>query len=175
MRRDDVTETSTLRVSSMSQLTSRCLIGAIMAFGAIHGAAAQGERSKQATPDRTESAKPPATPATQASKSKPQQQDTATKIEVYGFAQADIGYDFEQNDPHLYDVNRPSKLPATHHQFGNDNRTFVSARQSLFGVKGWIPTNGPDIKTVFEWDLFGVGPDAGQFTIRPRHIYGQWG
>ena len=28
---------------------------------------------------------------------------------------------------------------------------------------------------VFDWDLFGVGVDAGQTTIRPRHMYGQWG
>ena len=28
---------------------------------------------------------------------------------------------------------------------------------------------------VFDWDLFGVGLDAGQTTIRPRHMYGQWG
>src|SRR6185369_4322658 len=44
-----------------------------------------------------------------------------------------------------------------------------------FGVKAAVPTYGKDFKVVFEFDLFGVGPDAGQTTIRPRHMYGQWG
>jgi hypothetical protein len=161
----------------MSMLMSRWFVGAVLTCAAVQSATAQANR--QVTPTKAQAAKseslytaPAATPQASA---KRQQSDTSTKIEVYGFAQADMGYSFEQSDPKWYDVNRPSKLPATHHAFGNDGRTFVSARQSRFGVKGWIPTGGPDIKTVFEFDLFGVGPDAGQFTIRPRHIYGQWG
>jgi hypothetical protein len=52
----------------------------------------------------------------------------------------------------------------------------LSARQSRFGTKATIPTShGPDITVVFDWDLFGVGIDAGQTTIRPRHMYGRWG
>lgn len=104
-----------------------------------------------------------------------QQRDTATRIEVYGFAQADAIYQFKQSNPDWFDVNRPSRLPAFDDQFGRDGRSWISARQSRLGVKAAIPTSGPDIKAVFEWDLFGVGADAGQFTIRPRHIYGQWG
>ena len=101
--------------------------------------------------------------------------DTATRVEIYAFAQADMIYDFMQNNPEWFDVNRPSRLPAFDDQFGNDHRTWVSVRQSRFGVKATIPTPGPDAKVVFEWDLFGVGVDAGQTTIRPRHMYGQWG
>jgi hypothetical protein len=108
---------------------------------------------------------------------KPARRDTSTVIEIYGFAMADAIYDFEVNNPDWFDVNRPSKLPAFRGEFGGDHRTWFSARQSRFGTKATIPTgNGrPDLKVVFDWDLFGVGTDAGQTTIRPRHMYGQWG
>ena len=70
----------------------------------------------------------------------------------------------------------PSKLPAFQDEFGHNGHTWFSARQSRFGAKASIPTSsGKDIKVVFDWDLFGVGVDAGQTTIRPRHMYGQWG
>jgi len=104
------------------------------------------------------------------------QPDTATRIEIYGFAQADAIGDFRTNNPDWFDVNRPSKLPAFQDEFGHNGHTWFSARQSRFGAKATIPTSsGKDIKVVFDWDLFGVGVDAGQTTIRPRHMYGQWG
>ena len=104
------------------------------------------------------------------------QPDTATRIEIYGFAQADAIGDFRSNNPDWFDVNRPSKLPAFPDEFGHNGHTWFSARQSRFGAKATIPTSsGKDIKVVFDWDLFGVGIDAGQTTIRPRHMYGQWG
>lgn len=106
---------------------------------------------------------------------KPQSSDTTTRIEIYGFAQADAIGDFKSNDPNWFDVNRPTKLPSTPDQFGKNGHTWISARQSRIGTRASIPTFGPDIKVVFEWDLFGVGVDAGQTTIRPRHMYGQWG
>jgi hypothetical protein len=110
---------------------------------------------------------------TQAANGQPR--DTATRLEVYGFAMVDAIYDFDQNNPDWFDVNRPSRLPSSDNQFGRDGRTWFSARQSRFGVKAAIPTSRSDIKAVFEFDLFGVGGDAGQTTIRPRHMYGQWG
>src|SRR5215467_3241620 len=104
------------------------------------------------------------------------QKDTSIKIEIYGFAMADAIFDFKTNNPDWFDVNRPSKLPAFDDEFGHNGHTWFSARQSRFGTKATIPTpNGPDIKVVIDWDLFGVGVDAGQTTIRPRHMYGQWG
>jgi hypothetical protein len=128
----------------------------------LSGMLAQGLTAQSATPQASV-------------KTKKQPADTATKIEVYGFAQADAIYEFNQSNPDWFDVNRPSRLPASDGQFGRDGRTWLSARQSRFGVKATIPTPLSDIKATFEWDLFGVGADAGQTTIRPRHIYGQWG
>lgn len=104
------------------------------------------------------------------------QPDTTTRIEIYGFAQADAIGDFRSNNPDWFDVNRPSKLPAFEDEFGHNGHTWFSARQTRFGTKAMIPTSsGKDIKVVVDWDLFGVGVDAGQTTIRPRHMYGQWG
>ena len=116
---------------------------------------------------------PPTAPATSASAQAP---DTSATVEIYGFAQGDAIYDFNQNNPNWFDVNRPSRLPAFKNEFGANGHTWISARQSRFGVKATVPTpKGPPFKVTFEYDLFGVGPDQGQFTIRPRHIYGQWG
>jgi hypothetical protein len=95
-------------------------------------------------------------------------------LEIYGFGQADAIVDFEQNNPDWYDVLRPSKLPAFHHEFGNDGHFYLSPRQSRFGAKGTLPTSNGDVFAQFEFDMFGVNPDAGLTTIRLRHAYGQW-
>jgi hypothetical protein len=106
---------------------------------------------------------------------KKQQGDTSIRIEIYGFTQGDMINDFKTNDPNWFDVNRPSKLPAFTDEFGHNGHTWLSARQTRFGTKATIPTSTQPITVVFDWDLFGVGADAGQTTIRPRHMYGQWG
>jgi len=108
-------------------------------------------------------------------KVKKQQVDTSIKIEIYGFTQGDMINDFKTNNPDWFDVNRPSRLPAFTDEFGHNGHTWFSARQSRFGTKATIPTSTKPITVVFDWDLFGVGVDAGQTTIRPRHMYGQWG
>jgi hypothetical protein len=110
----------------------------------------------------------------QASAAAPKQASVAT-VEVYGFAMADAIYEFKQSNPDWFDTHRPSRLPAFEDQFGRDGRTWFSARQSRLGAKGTIPTSRSPIEVVFEFDLAGVGVDAGQTTIRPRHMYGQWG
>jgi hypothetical protein len=42
-------------------------------------------------------------------------------------------------------------------------------------VRANLPTGGQTLRTQFEFDLFGVGADEGQTTIRIRHVYGAWG
>ena len=95
-------------------------------------------------------------------------------LEIYGFGQADAIVDFKVNNPDWYDVNRPSKLPSFPGEFGRDGHFYLSPRQSRFGAKGVLPTSDGDVTAVFEFDMFGVGRDAGQTTIRLRHAYGQW-
>jgi hypothetical protein len=96
-------------------------------------------------------------------------------VEVYGFVMTDAGYQFKQNDPLWFDVLRPTKLPAFENQFGADGNVYFSVRQTRFGARATIPTGLGDIKTTFEFELFGTGVDAGQTTFRLRHAYGELG
>jgi hypothetical protein len=100
--------------------------------------------------------------------------DEKGTLEIYGFGQADAIVDFKQNNPDWYDVNRPSRLPNVANQFGEDGHFYLSARQSRLGVRGETPTANGLVKGQFEIDMFGVGGDAGQTTIRLRHAWGQW-
>lgn len=103
-------------------------------------------------------------------------------LEIYGFAQLDAIYDFQRVDSDWDATLRASTIPVTCDGVDNDegcgrnsgNMTF-SARQSRFGVKGHVPTAYGSMDTQFEFDLFGVGPDAGQTTFRLRHAYGSLG
>jgi hypothetical protein len=87
----------------------------------------------------------------------------------------DSGYDFGQIDPNWFDVVRPTKLPAFANQFGQNGQAFFSVRQTRFGVKTSTPTSYGDLKTIFEFELFGTGVDAGQTTFRLRHAWGEMG
>ncbi len=97
------------------------------------------------------------------------------RLDVYGFAMLDMGYQTRQNDANWFDVVRPTKLPAFEDQFGEDGHWFAGVRQSRLGVKGFLPTDVGELKTTFEFELFGVGVDQGQTTFRLRHAYGELG
>jgi hypothetical protein len=98
-----------------------------------------------------------------------------TKVDLYGFIMVDMGYDFDQVNPDWYDVERPTKLPAFPNEFGADGNFWASVRQSRLGVKTWTPTKLGELYTIFEFELFGTGVDAGQTTFRLRQAYGQLG
>jgi len=109
--------------------------------------------------------------------STPAQAASAPQFTIYGFAMADYIYDVDRVDPLWEDTLRPSKIPTEEGEFGSDGQSLFSAKQSRLGVKGDIPVGGgfDDITFKFEFDMFGVGDDAGQTTIRLRHAYGEWG
>lgn len=96
-------------------------------------------------------------------------------LDLYGFAMLDSGYDFETNDPLWFDVNRPTKLPSFPGQFAPNGKVFAGVRQSRFGLKTVNETPLGQLKTIFEFELFGTGIDAGQTTFRIRHAYGELG
>ena len=96
-------------------------------------------------------------------------------FEVYGFAMAEAGYNFKTIDPNWYDALRVTKLPANKHEFLPDGKVFYSVRQSRLGVKSTTFTSLGLLKTQFEFDMFGVGSDAGQTTIRLRQAWGSIG
>jgi len=101
--------------------------------------------------------------------------DAKPTFEIYGFAMLDIGHDFKQIDPSWFDTLRVTKLPSVEKQFGEDHNTFAGVRQSRLGVRSSTPTTLGDLKTTFEFELFGTGVDAGQTTFRLRHAYGELG
>jgi hypothetical protein len=110
-------------------------------------------------------------PGQQAAPPQPQQ----GTLELYGFAMLDSGYQFKQNDPDWFDVVRPTKLPSFTDEFAPDGKVFFGVRQTRFGIKTSTPTSLGDLKTIFEFELFGTGVDAGQTTFRLRHAYGELG
>ncbi len=96
-------------------------------------------------------------------------------LEIYGFAMTDAGYNTKQIDPSWSDALRITKLPTYKDQFAPDGQVFFGVRQSRFGVRGWTQTPVGELKAVFEFDMFGVGVDEGQTTMRLRHAYGEIG
>ena len=118
---------------------------------------------------------PTPTPAAVATQDTAPKAEAKPRLDIYGFAMLDMGYQTKQNDPDWFDVLRPVKLPAYPNQFGEDGHFFAGVRQSRLGVKGFIPTDVGEIKTIFEFELFGTGVDAGQTTFRLRHAWGELG
>jgi len=96
-------------------------------------------------------------------------------VNFYGFVMLDSGYDFGQVNPNWFDVVRPTQLPSFHNEFAPSGNVYASVRQTRFGVKSSTPTPYGDLNTVFEFELFGTGVDAGQTTFRLRHAYGELG
>ena len=113
---------------------------------------------------------PQATQTTVQATSQPQ-----PSFEIYGFAMLDIGHNFTQIHPDWTDTLRLTKLPSSKDEFGKDNSTFAGVRQSRLGVKSSTPTDFGDLKTIFEFELFGTGVDSGQTTFRLRHAWGELG
>ena len=70
---------------------------------------------------------------------------------------------------------RPSRIPTVGGQFGSDGQSIFSVRQSRLGAKATGMLAGKPYEAKFEFDLFGVGKDEGQTTIRIRHAYVSWG
>ena len=96
-------------------------------------------------------------------------------FEIYGFAMLDMGENFKQIDPNWSDTMRVTKLPSVENQYGEDGSFFAGVRQSRLGVRSSTPTTMGDLKTTFEFELFGTGVDEGQTTFRLRHAYGELG
>ena len=105
----------------------------------------------------------------------PPQPDPKPTFEIYGFAMMDIGQNFKQIDPDWFDTMRVVRLPSFENQYGRNNSTFASVRQTRFGVRSSVPTALGEFKTLFEFNMFGSGVDAGQTTLRLRHAWGELG
>ncbi len=99
-------------------------------------------------------------------------------LDIYGFVMMDAIYDFNRSHPNWTAALRPSRIPVVcpgDPGCGKDGETTFSVRQTRLGVNSLIPTEIGDLKSKFEFDMFGVGPDEGKTTIRLRHAYGELG
>jgi len=105
----------------------------------------------------------------------PAADDPKPRLEIYGFAMLDMGVNFKTINPNWSDTLRVTRLPSADEQFGKDGSTFAGVRQSRLGVKSFTPTGLGELRTTFEFELFGTGVDEGQTTFRLRHAYGELG
>ena len=97
-------------------------------------------------------------------------------FEIYGFVMTDAGYNFNQIHPDWFDVVRPTKLPAYEGEFGTDGNAYFSVTSNpVWRQEVICHTPLGELKTIFEFELFGTGVDAGQTTFRLRHAYGELG
>src|SRR5688572_16267011 len=103
------------------------------------------------------------------------QEQGGTRVDISGFAMLDMGYQANQNHPDWFDVVRPTKLPSFEDEFAPDGNWFAGVRQSRLGVRSFTPTQAGELRTIFEFELFGTGVDAGQTTFRLRHAWGELG
>ena len=100
------------------------------------------------------------------------------RLEIYGFAMMDAIYDVNSSDPQWQGSLRTSKIPVIcpgDAGCAEDGNTTLSVRQSRLGAKGFLPTPLGELKTIFEFELYGVGDDAGETTFRLRHAWGELG
>lgn len=96
--------------------------------------------------------------------------------ELYGFAQLDLISDFGgRMNPDWADAFRPSRIATPEGQFGSNGEFRASPKQSRLGFKANGEGGGKPWEGKFEFDMFGVGEDAGKIAVRLRHAYGSWG
>ena len=90
--------------------------------------AASETNSQQTPPNEVAVSTPPEKSApAQATREK---EEPEPRMDIYGYAMLDMGYDFGQNDPNWFDVMRPTKLPSFTNEFGRDGRLYTGVRQS---------------------------------------------
>lgn len=115
------------------------------------------------------------TAETRQAEEKGEQVKQSNSLNFYGFAMLDSGYNFGSINPNWTDTERPTQLPSFKGEFGPNGNTFWGVRQTRFGVKSATDTPLGQLKTIFEFELFGTGVDAGQTTFRLRHAWGELG
>jgi hypothetical protein len=92
-------------------------------------------------------------------------------LNLYGHLQLDAIYDFNRVDPTWESTLRPSTIPTQGEPFGDDGNTVFSVKQTAMGLRALVPTPVGDVKTWFEFDMFGTGSDAGDTKFNLRHAW----
>jgi hypothetical protein len=152
---------------ALAWLLAGVLLAGVTAVRADSGATGAAEASAAAT---AEAATVEAAAADEA-QGEVAAEEPKPRLDIYGFIMLDTGYEFGQSDPDWFDVARPTKLPSFENEFGADGDWFAGVRQTRFGVKAFVPSAWGEVRTIFEFELFGTGVDAGQTTFRLRHAW----
>lgn len=101
---------------------------------------------------------------------------TDKTMEIFGFIMMDSGYDFGRMNPDWYDTMRPTQiLDKEGNEFQSQGVYFMGVRQTTFGIKNYLETPLGVLKTYFEFDLFGMGKEAGNTAFRLKHAYAELG
>ncbi|TVS10834.1 MAG: hypothetical protein EA419_09680 [Wenzhouxiangella sp.] len=98
------------------------------------------------------------------------------EFDFYGYIMLDMIYDFNRVNPDWNDTLRPSQIPVNcpgDAGCGTDGETIFGIRQTRFGMRAEIPTGIGTVNTKLEFELFGVGSDAGKTTPRLRHAWAE--
>lgn len=95
-------------------------------------------------------------------------------LNIFGFVMADTIYDFKRVDPDWNDTLRVSTIPTRGDPFGGDGEVVFGVRQTRIAFDANYDTSNGKVGALFEWELFGVGGDAGQTTPRLRHAWVSW-
>ena len=100
------------------------------------------------------------------------------RIDVAGFMQLDAIHDFDRVDPAWTGALRPTRIAIRcpgEPGCGPPGEMSFSVRASRLAVHGRVPSAIGEVRTLFEFDLFGVASDAGRTTFRLRHAWGELG
>lgn len=100
----------------------------------------------------------------------PEPPPSGERLHFYGSVQLDLIQDFRRVHPDFADTLRPTRIPTTQGLYGADGEFIASVRQSRFGVEGTLG----ELRAVLEFDLFGVGSDAGKTTPNLSRAYGEY-
>ena len=101
-----------------------------------------------------------------------------TSVEIAGYANVDLIYDFDRVAPEYDATLVPTTIPTVPGQYGSDGNFIGSVKQTKLSItsRGHTPLGA--VSAWFEFDLFGTGSNAGQTTFNLRHAWielGNWG
>jgi hypothetical protein len=98
-----------------------------------------------------------------------------TSMEISGFVNLDMIYDFDRVAPIYESTLVPTTIPTRPDQYGTNGNFIVSIRQSRLAFTSEAVTPFGDASGWIEFDLFGTGSDAGDTTFNLRHAWAEIG
>ena len=96
-------------------------------------------------------------------------------MEIYGFMMLDSGFDCRTKQPRLVRHREANQITRLRTRVRRGPSLVRRRPSEPIRCRTYTPTKYGDLKTVFEFELFGTGVDAGQTTFRLRHAWGELG